>query len=313
MILTITPNAYIERTFVTEDLVLGSQLQADQSVVMPAGTGVSVSLVLRELGAETLTAGLVAGFSGDYFLDLLDHMAMPHQFVRCNGETPTAFHLVEFDQRRETNAIDTTMFGLPDHADSLGKVIEKHAVGTSSVILGGSLPSGIPLDTFQKYIQECRQQRLFTVLQASGRGMVQGVEGNAHLLRISRVDLGAMHPLFQDLTEAAAPLAGKLEKRLGEWATDAIMVMLASNRAVAVTTEGSFEALAEDVPFVNRSGVEEAFTAGVTLSYMQGSTWADSLKLGMAAASATVLQVGKAVCSKRDVQAIEPTVEVKPL
>lgn len=298
MILTISPNAHIERTFVTEGLVLGSQLQADQSVVMPAGTGVSASLVLRELGGEALTAGFVAGYSGDYFLDLLDHMSVPHHFIRVNGETPTAFHLVEFDQRRETNAIDKTMFGLPDHADSLGSLINNQSGDISSVILGGSLPSGIPQNTFQKYIESARKQSLFTVLHADGRGLAQALDARPHFLRISRDDLAALHPVFQDVEGGNEALIEKLKKRLGEWATDAIMVMTASNQAIAVSNEGSFVAVAEAVPFVNRSGVEEAFTAGTTLGYMQGRTWADAMKLGLAAASAAVLQVGKGVCRK---------------
>jgi len=313
MILTITPNALIERTFVVENLTLGADLNAQQEVVMPAGTGVSVSLVLKELRGQSISAGLISGFNGDYFLDLLDHLGVHNQFVRCSGETATAFHLVEFDRRRETSTVSKTLFGLPDHADKLSSILDSHAADISSVVLGGNLPSGIPMSTFGRLIEKARAKGVFTVLQASGRGLAQGIQARPDFLRIAYSDLVQMDSSIPEETLSAPELADKLKTRLGTWAKDAIMVLLSSHLAVAVTHEGSYQALAEEVPFVNRSGVEEAFTAGVLLAYLQNGTWEKALPLGMAAASATILQVGKAVCRYKDVQAILPTIEVKEL
>lgn len=311
MILTITPNALIERTFVVEDLSLGSDLDAQQEVVMPAGTGVSVSLVLKELRGQTLASGLVSGFNGDYFLDLIDHLGVPNQFVRCSGETATAFHLVEFDRRRETSTVSKTLFGLPDHADKLSSILGRQSEDISSVVLGGNLPTGIPLSTFARLIEEAREKGVFTVLQAFGRGLKQGVAAKPHFLRLGYHDLIELDSDFSPEPEPIPMLIPKVRKHLGNWASEAIMILLSSHLALAVTQEGHYQALAEEVPFVNRSGVEEAFTAGVLLAYLQSGSWYKSLPLGMAAASATILQVGKAVCRYKDVQAILPTVEIK--
>jgi len=311
MILTITPNAHIERTFVVENLSLGADLNAQQEVVMPAGTGVSVSLVLKELRGQTLTSGLISGFNGDYFLDLLDHLGVHNQFVRCSGETATAFHLVEFDRRRETSTLSKTLFGLPDHADKLSSILESHAADISSVVLGGNLPSGIPMSTFGRLIEKARSKEVFTVLQAFGRGLEQGVKAKPNLLRITYPDLAKLDSAFTPEIESIPALLPKLKKHLGDWASDAIMVLLSSHLALAVTKEGNYQALAEEVPFVNRTGVEEAFTAGVLLAYLQNGTWRKALPLGMAAASAAILQVGKAVCRYKDVEAILPTIEIK--
>jgi tagatose 6-phosphate kinase len=313
MILTITPDAHIERTFVVEGLRLGSVLKAEQEVVMPAGTGVSISLVLKELRAQTLAAGLVSGFNGDYFLDLLDHLYIPNQFSRCSGETPTAFHLVEFDRRRETNTSSNTMFGLPEHADQLAHLLQEHADEVTGVILGGSLISGLPLNSFRRLIEDVRSLKRLSALHATGRGLKQALDARPDLLRLTREDLSQLDPDFADLSQPVPSLAAKLKAKLGVWAEDAIMVLLASHVALAVTREGVFQAVAEEVPFVNRSGVEEAFTAGVTLAYLQSRSWKKALSLGMAAASATILQVGKAVCRRKDVDSILPTVEVKAL
>ncbi|HDQ45150.1 MAG TPA: hypothetical protein ENN17_06605 [bacterium] len=313
MILTITPDAHIERTFLVSGLTLGSELKAEQEVVMPAGTGVSISLVLKELRAQTLAAGLVAGFNGDYFLDLLDHLFVPNQFFRTNGETSTSFHLVEFDRRRETNTASVTMFGLPDHADQLHSLLRNHTEETSAVVLGGSLISGLPLNTFRRLIEEAHSLNLMTVLHATGRGLKEALEACPDLLRLTREDLSRLHPDFSDMSRPVSILIPKLRERLGNWAADAIMVLLAPHIALAVTRDGVFQGVAEEVPFVNRSGVEEAFTAGVTLSYLKNRSWKEALPLGLAAASATILQVGKAVCRRKDVEAILPTVEVKTM
>lgn len=311
MILTITPNALIERTFVVENLTLGSDLNARQEVVMPAGTGVSVSLVLKELRAQTLAAGLVSGFNGDYFLDLIDHLGVHNQFVRCSGETATAFHLVEFDRRRETSTVSKTLFGLPEHADKLSGILESHAEDITGVVLGGDLPSGIPMSTFGRLIEEARAKNVFTVLQASGRGLEQGIAARPNVLRIGTADLARLDSRFSQDEESIPTMLPKLKSRLGDWAGDAILVLLSSHLMLAVTSQGHYQALSEAVPFVNRSGVEEAFTAGVLLAYLQNPVWEKALPLGMAAASATILQVGKAVCRYKDVQAILPTIEVE--
>ena len=64
MILTLTPNPTIDRATFVRSFRLGTVVRAEREVVTPSGKGVDASLVIHELGGETVALGLNAGHTG---------------------------------------------------------------------------------------------------------------------------------------------------------------------------------------------------------------------------------------------------------
>jgi fructose-1-phosphate kinase PfkB-like protein len=162
---------------------------------------------------------------------------------------------------------------------------------------------------------------LVTLLDSSGAGLREGIAGQPDILKVNSRELAELAaaenntetnagrtalPDFHDLPG----LAACLRDRLGRWATEALIVTLGRDGALAVTTDGAYHAPAPSVPVVSPAGAGDAVSAGVMLVRRRGEAWPAALRLGIAAAAAVVQNEGTAVCTAAQVNAMLPLVEV---
>ena len=81
MIYTVTLNPALD-CFVRPDKFLpGGVCRYDSARFLPGGKGVNVSLLLKSLGAETVAAGIAAGFTGRELTALLGRAGCPADFM----------------------------------------------------------------------------------------------------------------------------------------------------------------------------------------------------------------------------------------
>jgi fructose-1-phosphate kinase PfkB-like protein len=108
-------------------------------------------------------------------------------------------------------------------------------------------------------------------------------------------------------------LASFLLRYLGQWASQAIVVTLGREGALAVTACGSYAARPPIVPVVNTAGAGDALDAGLMLARSRGEDWSAALALGTAAAASVVMNEGTAVCQREEVEAFVAQVQVERL
>ena len=91
MIYTVTFNPAIDYVMRLPTVAAGETNRAAETSLQFGGKGINVSLVLRELGAETTALGFVAGFTGEALAAHLtargipaDFIALPYGLTRIN-------------------------------------------------------------------------------------------------------------------------------------------------------------------------------------------------------------------------------------
>jgi 1-phosphofructokinase family hexose kinase len=273
---------------------------------------VSSSLVLHELGGRTRALGLQAGPTGALHTALLDDRGVPHEFVRAGGDTRMAVVLVDMSIGQQSTITAPTLQAEPTHLAQLLELVERYAGDAWGLISGGSLPAGLPTDSHAQVLRRARQLGLRTLLDASAQALVQGIPGQAHILKINHHELGMLDAEFGDQV-APGDARPRLERRLGEWASDAVIVTLGERGAIAVTQVGAYWARPPRVPMVNTAGAGDALGAGVMLALSQGNDWPSALRLGTAAAASVVMNEGTAICQRAQVEALLAEVRISEL
>jgi tagatose 6-phosphate kinase len=307
MILTITLNPTIDRDVFVRNFRLGATVRGEQEVVTPSGKGVDASLAIHELGGETVAAGLNAGHTGRLLTDLLDGMGVPHDFVPALGETRTAVVLVDLAVEQQSTIMVPTLTGTEEHLHQLLALLDRYAGRAWGVICGGSVPPGLPPDSHARLLRHARQKGLVTLLDSSGESLRQGVGGLPHVLKVNRYELEALDPGVaggRGSTDDVAGLAGRLAGRLGEWASDALIVTLGARGALAVTPEAWYHAQPPQVPVVNTAGAGDALSGGLMLARSQNADWPEALALGTAAAASVVMNEGTGICRREQVEGL---------
>jgi 1-phosphofructokinase family hexose kinase len=319
MILTLTPNPTIDRVIFVRNFRLGATVRGEREVVTPSGKGVDASLVIHELGGETVAAGLNAGRTGRYHTDMLDQMGVPHDFLSAQGETRVATVLVDLAVGQQSTIMAPTLTATQAHLPRLLALLDRYASADSpcrrgrawGVICGGSLPPGLPLDSHAQLVRHARERGLITLLDSSGESLCQGLAGLPHILKVNRDELGSLDPEMAGGPGGvgdAVELAMRLRGRLGEWASDALIVTLGECGALALTPAGCYSAQPPSVPVVNTAGAGDALSGGVMLARSQGADWPAALALGTAAAASVVMNEGTAICRREQVEELLPRV-----
>jgi 1-phosphofructokinase family hexose kinase len=312
MILTVTPNPAVDRVIFVRDFHLGAVIRAEREAVSPCGKGVSSSLVLHELGGGTRALGLQAGPTGALHAALLDNHGVPHEFVPADGDTRMAVVLVDIGIGQQSTITAPTLQARPVHLTKLLGLVERYAGNAWGLISGGSLPAGLPADSHAQVLRCAQQLGLRTLLDASGQALVQGVPGQAHILKVNHHELEMLDSEFGNRI-APGNARPRLEKRLGEWASDAVIVTLGECGAIAVTQAGAYWARPPRVPVVNTAGAGDALGAGVMLALSRGDDWRSALRLGTAAAASVVMNEGTAICQRAQVEALLAEVRISEL
>lgn len=324
MILTITANPTIDRVLFVRDFAMQDVVRAEREVVSPSGKGIDVSLILHELGAETLAISLNAGLGGKMLAALLAERGLPCDFIEAQGETRIAALITELVHEKQSTIkqstiLAPTLLAGPPQLDQLLAKLTAHAPSAWGLVCAGSLPPGLPADSWAKLMQVGKQQGLVTLLDSSGIGLQHGVVAIPHILKINEREMAELAASQgESCPSVSTPddvghLATWLRERLGRWAQDALVITLGALGALAVTEDEAVYVSPPSVPLVSAAGAGDAVAAGMMLARHQGQSWADALRLGVAAASAVVMNEGTAVCSASQVYALLPQVTAQRL
>lgn len=315
MILTVTANPTIDRVLFVRDFAMQDVVRAEREVVSPSGKGIDVSIILHVLGAPTLALALNAGYSGQMLAALLDEQGVPCDFITAQGETRIAALITDQACGRQSTILAPTLHAGPEHLALFLARLESHAPRSWGLVCAGSLPPGLPEHSFAELPAAGRNHGLVTLLDSSGAGLHRGIAGLPTILKVNGRELGelaeqegAQIPKWDD---DLRPLAAFLADHLGRWASDALIVTLGKAGALAVTQQGNYHAPAPLVPVVSPAGAGDAVSAGVMLGRRRGGSWAEALRLGVAAATAVVQNEGTAVCTAAQVEAMLPLVQIE--
>ena len=82
MVYTVTFNPAIDYVVHTGEMSLGAVNRSTGEEMYFGGKGINVSLVLRELGIESVALGFVAGFTGKAIEEGVSQMGVKTDFVR---------------------------------------------------------------------------------------------------------------------------------------------------------------------------------------------------------------------------------------
>ncbi len=314
MILTITPNPTVDRTLIVRGFTWGAAMRAEREVVVASGKGVGTSLVIHELGGETVALGLRAGRTGELHAALLAEMGVAADLSPALGETRTAVVLVDADAGHQSTISAHTLRADRSHLAALFNLLDRHAPAAWGVVMAGSLPPGLPDDTYAQLLRRAHRHGLTTLLDTSGGALRRGIAGCPDVLKVNRRELTALDGRMSSNGKTAlAALADALRARLGKWARRALVVTLGSDGALAVTAEGCYHAIPPSVPVVSTAGAGDALSGGLMLALSRGAGWAEALAHGTAAAAAVVTTGGTAICTRERVESLRLWVQVERL
>jgi 1-phosphofructokinase family hexose kinase len=306
LILTLTLNPAVDRNVLVDRLVFEDRAYILAREHSAGGRGINASRVLHSFGAETHAVVTSGGNNGKYLESLL---------VNCGFAVET----VIIKEEIRTNFIITDKQGLTIKLNELGpsltnrdlerveEAVAKRLAEARWLMLCGSLPPGVASDFYCQLIRMARGNDVNTLLDADGDALLHGIEAEPTVVTPNQQE--AERLLNRALiTRAHFRDAAQRIKTMG---AESVILSLGSRGAVATDGNGTMEAVPPRVDALSPIGAGDALAAAFVWARVNQNNFADSVRWGVAAGTATAQLPGLQFATLEQATQIHKSVELR--
>jgi len=294
VILTVTPNTSMDRTYVVEGFGVDRIHRPTEFTAAPGGKGINVLRVFQELGGSGLATGFVGGRVGESITEGLSREGISYDFVRTVEESRLCIKIVDPRSGTQTEINET---GPRISADEVQRLLDKIGEllnGMEYVVLCGNAPPGVPVTFYGDVIDLAKSRGVKAVLDTSGDHLREAIKAGPYMVKPNVAELSelAEHELFtlEEISGAA--------KSLKQYGVSISAVTM--GRSGAVVTDGvrTWQAIPPEIEFASAVGSGDSFIAAFLHSLEAGEPLSSALVLATAAGAANAMTYGAGFCSK---------------
>ncbi|MDH2314031.1 1-phosphofructokinase [Methylobacterium brachiatum] len=310
-IVTLTLNPAIDQTVLLDALVPGAVHRARAVTAHAGGKGVNVACCLADWGLPVTAAGILGADNAGPFDQVLAAKGIADGFVRIPGETRTNLKLLD---QRSGETTDINLPGLAvtgaDLDAARAALLDRVEAGTQ-VVLAGSLPGGLPPETYADLTRRLKARGARVVLDASGPALAAALAAD--------VLPDAVKPNRHELEEwAGCPLPGlgavrEAASRLRARGIPVVVVSLGAEGALVLTERGSVHAHPPATPVTSTVGAGDALVAGLVAALEADLDLAGIARRALAFAAGKLTRAGANLPPRDALDAIARSVRVEPL
>jgi tagatose 6-phosphate kinase len=289
MLVTVTLNAAVDKTYLLPRFQMGYLHRTRDVVSLPGGKGINVARVARTLGVEVTATGFVAGQNGRFIVEGCAREGIVPAFVETDGESRTCLTFLDEESGSVTEVLEYGPTIMEESSGKLQEILGELAKQAKFVVFSGSLPAGLPSDTYQTLMNLVRNAGALPVLDTSGAALEAGLRERPHLVKPNREEAEALlgYRLVNDETRQQAV------RDLQQLGAERVLLSMGEEGAWFGDTEGVWHfPVIPLTSIANPVGCGDSLLAGVMAGILRGQDWPQAVRLGMASAAANALAIG---------------------
>lgn len=297
-ICTLTMNPALDLATETERVVPTHKLRCDSARHDPGGGGINVARVIHSLGGQAHAVYPAGGPTGELLTQLLEGAGIRQVPVPIAGLTRENVTVNETSSGREFRFV---LPGPALSADEQQRCLKATSTLTPRpeyLVASGSLPPGVPPAFYARLARQARQAGVKLVLDTSGEALREAAREGVYLLKPNLRELSGL--VGRELGGEDDRLAA-VQGLLAAGSAEIIVLSLGAEGALLVSEQGSVRLPALEVPVRSTVGAGDTMVGALVHALARGWRHADALRLGLAAAAATLLLPGTALCRREDV------------
>ena len=282
--ITITLNPAIDQRVTVDALQPGQVHRALDSAQNAGGKGINVASCLSGLGVATAALGVLGAANAGLFDALFAQRGIADDCLRVPGHTRTNIKLVA-DAGRQTTDINLPGLVLAEaQLHAVAQRMARHLRPGLVVVLCGSLPAGLPPDSWARLQAQARVAGADVLLDTSGASLAAALDAPVlpWAIKPNRQELEAAVGMPLD---GPGPLLAAARMLLGKGLGLAV-VSLGEEGALFVSAQGAVVARPCRLARGSSVGAGDAMVAGIVAARLRGLGLADMARLATASALA---------------------------
>jgi 1-phosphofructokinase family hexose kinase len=285
------PNLTLDRILRIDELRPGEVLRFSEATIAPGGKGVNVARVARAMGFPAVLVALAPGRTGRAVVGLLGDEGLLVDAVPVEGEARAASIVLERSGRVTVlNEPGPTI--TPKEWEAYERAVDERLAGHRFLVCIGSTPPGTPPDAYAGLVRLARARGVRTLVDASGDSLGASLDAAPDLVTPSLAEAeellqgGAFHPAEEHSPEVRYRALGAAAALVERGAASALVTV-----GDGVAVDGDSKRWWVDAPSVevsNPIGAGDSLVGGLIGSLERGDEFRSAVRVGVAAASASV-------------------------
>lgn len=300
MILTVTPNPSLDRTYEVQALKRGEVIRAETERMDPGGKGVNVSRAVAAAGRRTVAVLPLGGAPGALVAELLHAQGIEVAPVPVVGATRSNIALAEADGvLTKINAPGPELS--QSEQELLLDTVRSQSRDADWIACCGSLPRGLAPSWYADVVTRAHAGGARIALDTSGRALLEALRARPDVVK----------PNAEELAEAVArPLttvgdALKAAEEVRAMGARVVLASLGADGQLLVSDAGAWFGSARVSAVRSNVGAGDASLAGFLIA---GGTGPDALASAVAHGAAAVQLPGSVMPTPADLDPAAVTV-----
>lgn len=310
MIITITPNISIDKTYVVDGFHIDRIHRPLEQNTVAGGKGINVARVYRTLGGEALAGGFIGGKPGATIISMLNDEGIPHQFLNVSEDSRFCIKIMDKQTGTQTEINEKGPDISAAELQLILSQIKELCDQSEAVAICGSCPPGVPYSFYGDAIDIVRQKGSLSLLDTSGEHLAQAVKHSPDIVKPNQLELS--HILGKPVNNLQEVVAGALEVA-HEFGVGKVVVTLGKDGCIATDGKSVWKAIPPPIKFASAVGSGDSFAAGLLYSLNCGKPLDEAIRLATAAGSANAATYGAGFCSRCSIMELVDAVSVSEL
>lgn len=292
MFYTITLNPALDYISQVDDFGIGKINRTKTEKILPGGKGLNVSMVLKNLGIDSVAIGFIAGFTGDELRKQMEQKGVKTEFIKVQNGITRINVKISSNQETALNGIG------PDIDEkNIEELLQKINEITSDdlVILSGNIPKSIPKNIYPIICDILEKNNVTFVVDATRELLIDVLKYKPFLIKPNKEELEETFKVNITTKDELVTYAKKLQ----DMGAQNVLISLGGDGAILLNKEGKvYYSKAPKGKVINTVGAGDSMVAGFLAGYKKTKDYEQAFKMGIATGSASAFSMDLATAKE---------------
>lgn len=285
MIYTLTVNPSLDYMIKLESLTLGAMQRTKDEKLIYGGKGINVSLMLKELGLDSIAYGFIGGETAQMYEAGVQAMGLRTAFLPVKNGFTRINIKINAEEETEINGQGTQ----PDQEELTKMIKSLSSLGQGDIlILSGSVQKSIPATFYAQLMQVVSANGALCVVDTNGESLLHAIKEKPFLIK---PNIHELEEVFQCPMKEGILFSSM--QALQQKGVKNVLVSCGGDGAYLLDEQGAiYYGKSAHGIVVSTIGCGDSMTAGFLYGWLQHGDYKEAFRMGLAAGSASAFTYG---------------------